>query len=128
MFRGGVVGELDARRDAALARVLVRLQARARGLLARRKAERLRTQHTAARCVQRNVRAFLAVRDWPWWRLLVRVTPLLAVHRTEHRLKQAQEELETLRVKLEKTENERSHYKNETEKLETKVSCSINKY
>lgn len=90
MFRGGVVGGLDARRDAALARVLVRLQARARGLLARRRAARLRTQHTAARCVQRNVRAFLAVRDWPWWRLLVRVTPLLAVHRTEHRLKQAQ--------------------------------------
>lgn len=90
MFRGGVVGGLDARRDAALARVLVRLQARARGLLARRRAQKLRTQHTAARCVQRNVRAFLAVRDWPWWRLLVRVTPLLAVHRTEHRLKQAQ--------------------------------------
>ncbi|CAK1590135.1 unnamed protein product [Parnassius mnemosyne] len=122
MFRGGVVGGLDARRDAALARVLVRLQARARGLLARRRAQRLRTQHTAARCVQRNVRAFLAVRDWPWWRLLVRVTPLLAVHRTEHRLKQAQEELETLRAKLEKVESERTHYKNETEKLETKLS------
>lgn len=43
------MGGLDARRDAALARVLVRLQARARGLLARRKAVRLRTQHTAAR-------------------------------------------------------------------------------
>ncbi|XP_045454349.1 unconventional myosin-XVIIIa-like [Melitaea cinxia] len=122
MFRGGVVGELDARRDAALARVLVRLQARARGLLARRRAQRLRTQHTAARCVQRNVRAFLAVRDWPWWRLLVRVTPLLAVHRTEHRLKQAQDELETLRAKLEKVETERTHYKNETEKFENKLS------
>ncbi|XP_050353140.1 unconventional myosin-XVIIIa isoform X2 [Nymphalis io] len=122
MFRGGVVGELDARRDAALARVLVRLQARARGLLARRRAQRLRTQHTAARCVQRNVRAFLAVRDWPWWRLLVRVTPLLAVHRTEHRLKQAQEELETLRAKLDKVESERTHYKNETEKFENKLS------
>ncbi|XP_013167616.1 PREDICTED: unconventional myosin-XVIIIa isoform X2 [Papilio xuthus] len=122
MFRGGVVGGLDARRDAALARVLVRLQARARGLLARRRAQRLRTQHTAARCVQRNVRAFLAVRDWPWWRLLVRVTPLLAVHRTEHRLKQAQEELETLRAKLDKVEGERTHYKGETEKLENKLS------
>ncbi|XP_049879362.1 unconventional myosin-XVIIIa isoform X2 [Pectinophora gossypiella] len=122
MFRGGVVGGLDARRDAALARVLVRLQARARGLLTRRRAQRLRTQHTAARCIQRNVRAFLAVRDWPWWRLLVRVTPLLAVHRTEHRLKQAQEELETLRSKLDKVEGERTHYKNETEKLENKLS------
>ncbi|XP_026333803.1 unconventional myosin-XVIIIa isoform X2 [Hyposmocoma kahamanoa] len=122
MFKGGVVGGLDARRDAALARVLVRLQARARGLLARRRAQRLRTQHTAARCIQRNVRAFLTVRDWPWWRLLVRVTPLLAVHRTEHRLKQAQEELETLRAKLDKVEGERTHFKNESEKLETKLS------
>ncbi|XP_063628704.1 unconventional myosin-XVIIIa isoform X3 [Cydia splendana] len=122
MFRGGVVGGLDARRDAALARVLVRLQARARGLIARRRAQRLRTQHTAARCVQRNVRAFLAVRDWPWWRLLVRVTPLLAVHRTEHRLKQAQEELETLRTKVDKVETERTHFKNENERLETKLS------
>ncbi|XP_037292547.1 unconventional myosin-XVIIIa isoform X3 [Manduca sexta] len=122
MFRGGVVGGLDARRDAALARVLVRLQARARGLLARRRAQRLRTQHTAARCIQRNVRAFLAVRDWPWWRLLVRVTPLLAVHRTEHRLKQAQDELETLRAKLDKVESERTHHKNENERLETKLS------
>lgn len=84
------MGGLDARRDAALARVICGFQAHARGLLARRRASRLRTQHTAARCLQRNVRAFLAVRDWPWWRLLVRVTPLLAVHRTEHRLKHAQ--------------------------------------
>ncbi|XP_045516824.1 unconventional myosin-XVIIIa isoform X1 [Pieris brassicae] len=122
MFRGGVVGELDARRDAAFARVLERLQARSRGVLARRRAQKLRTQHTAARCVQRNVRAFLAVRDWPWWRLLVRVTPLLAVHRTEHQLKQAQEELETLKVKLEKIENERTHYKNESERVENKLS------
>ncbi|XP_050667401.1 unconventional myosin-XVIIIa isoform X5 [Leptidea sinapis] len=122
MFRGGVVGELDGRRDAALARVLVRLQARARGLLARRRTHKLRTQHTAARCVQRNVRAFLAVRDWPWWRLLVRVTPLLAVHRTEHRLKQALEELDTLKTKLDKVENERALYKDETEKLQTKLS------
>ncbi|VVC95311.1 unnamed protein product [Leptidea sinapis] len=104
MFRGGVVGELDGRRDAALARVLVRLQARARGLLARRRTHKLRTQHTAARCVQRNVRAFLAVRDWPWWRLLVR------------------EELDTLKTKLDKVENERALYKDETEKLQTKLS------
>jgi hypothetical protein len=29
----------------------------------------------------------MSVRDWPWWRLLVRVTPLLNVHRTEEELK-----------------------------------------
>lgn len=41
----------------------------------------------AVLCIQRNVRKFLSVRDWPWWRLLVRVMPMLNVHRTEEELK-----------------------------------------
>lgn len=44
-------------------------------------------QETAIRCIQKNVRKFMGVRDWPWWRLLVRVTPLLNVHRTEEELR-----------------------------------------
>lgn len=75
------------------------------------------------RCIQRNVKAFLAVRDWPWWRLLVRVTPLLNVHRTEEQLKIANEELIMLRAKLEKIEYDRSEVKNENQKLEAKVSA-----
>jgi len=77
------------------------------------------------RCIQRNVKAFLAVRDWPWWRLLVRVTPLLNVHRTEEQLKTANEELLMLRAKLEKIECDRSEVKAENQKLEAKVSPKI---
>lgn len=78
----------------------------------------------AVRCIQRNVKAFLAVRDWPWWRLLVRVTPLLNVHRTEEQLKFANEELLTLRAKLERIECDRNELKTENQKLEAKVSIS----
>ena len=39
------------------------------------------------RCIQKNVRKFVGVRDWQWWRLLVRITPMLNVHRTEDQLK-----------------------------------------
>lgn len=80
------------------------------------------------RCIQRNVKAFLAVRDWPWWRLLVRVTPLLNVHRTEEQLKIANEELLMLRAKLEKIEYDRSEVKNENQKLEAKVRGSEIEY
>lgn len=76
----------------------------------------------AVRCIQRNVKAFMTVRDWPWWRLLVRVTPLLNVHRTEEQLKAANEELNALRAKLEKIENDRNELKTENQKLESKVS------
>ena len=45
------------------------------------------TQDIAIRCIQKNVRKFMGVRNWPWWRLLVRLTPMLNVHRTEDQLK-----------------------------------------
>lgn len=79
----------------------------------------------AVRCIQRNVKAFLGVRDWPWWRLLVRVTPLLNVHRTEEQLKSTIEEMQSLRSKLEKLESERNTLKLDNEKLENKVSMAM---
>lgn len=44
-------------------------------------------QDLAVRCIQRNVRKWMSVREWPWWRLYVKVAPLLNVHRTEDQLK-----------------------------------------
>ena len=90
---------------------IVRLQSLARGLLARRKLQKLRTQDLAMRCIQKNVKKFLLVRGWPWWRLLVKVTPLLNVHRTEEQLRARTDELEVMRARLEKVEAERSEYK-----------------
>lgn len=85
-------------------------------------------QELAVKCIQRNVRAFLSVRDWPWWRLLVRVTPLLNVHRTEEQLKTANEELQMLRSKLDKFENERNNLKTENSRLESKVCVHFIQY
>lgn len=64
----------------------------------------------------------MKVREWPWWRLLVRVTPLLNVHRTEEQLKIATTELQVLKSKLEKVEGERNSLKTENSKLESRVS------
>jgi hypothetical protein len=44
-------------------------------------------QDIAIRCIQKNVRKFMGVREWPWWRLLIKLTPMLNVHRTEDQLK-----------------------------------------
>jgi myosin-18 len=66
----------------------------------------------------------MTVRDWPWWRLLVRVTPLLNVHRTEEQLKIANDELTALKVKLEKLENERNSLKTDNLRMESKVSSA----
>ncbi|XP_049839804.1 unconventional myosin-XVIIIa isoform X2 [Schistocerca gregaria] len=121
-FRSGVLAQLEAQRDERLTDHVVRLQAQCRGYLARRKLHKLKIQDLAVRCIQRNVRKFLLIRDWPWWRLLVRVTPLLNVHRTEEELRAKTEELEALRAKVEKLEQERTHLKHDTDRLEAKLS------
>lgn len=125
LFRCGILNQLEAKRDELLSDRITQFQAACRGYLMRKKIAQRRVQELAVRCLQRNVRAFMSVRDWPWWRLLVRVTPLLNVHRTEEQLKLASDELQTLRSKLEKYENERNGLKTENSRLELKVSNSF---
>lgn len=86
-FRNGILSQLEAQRDERLSGMVVSLQAHCRGYLARKKMVQRKLQDLAVRCIQKNVRKFLSVRDWAWWRLLVKVTPLLNVHRTEEELK-----------------------------------------
>lgn len=54
----------------------------------------------------------------------MRVTPLLNVHRTEEQLKSTIEEMQNLRTKLEKLEQERNALKIDNEKLEIRVSMA----
>nr|XP_022920389.1 unconventional myosin-XVIIIa isoform X2 [Onthophagus taurus] len=121
-FRTGILTQLESQRDEKLAGMVINLQANCRGFLARKKLSQRKLQDLAVRCIQRNVRKFMLVRDWAWWRLLVRVTPLLNVHRTEEELKLKTEELELLKMKLEKIEADRNNLKNHNDKLEAKLS------
>ncbi|KAK7595346.1 hypothetical protein V9T40_013171 [Parthenolecanium corni] len=126
-FRTGVLAQLETLRDDKLVDRIVQFQAYCRGYLSRKKVAKLKIEDVAIRCIQRNVRKFMSVRDWQWWRLLVRITPLLNVHRTEQELKSKTEELESLRSSLEKLEQERNSLRQENSKLDAKVSATNSK-
>ena len=49
----------------------------------------LQVQHLAVRCIQRNVKKYMLIREWPWWKLYTKVKPILNVHRTEEELVEA---------------------------------------
>ncbi|XP_026667971.1 unconventional myosin-XVIIIa isoform X2 [Ceratina calcarata] len=121
-FRSGTLERLEAQRDEKLTGHIILLQARCRGYLARRKLNTLKLQDLAVRCIQRNVRKWMSVREWPWWRLYVKIAPLLNVHRREDQLKAKTEEVEILRAKVEKLEQERTHLKHDNDRLEAKLS------
>ncbi|KAL7300497.1 hypothetical protein TKK_0006498 [Trichogramma kaykai] len=119
-FRAGTLERLESQRDEKLTGHIILLQARCRGYLARRKLNTLKLQDLAVRCIQRNVRKLMSVREWSWWRLYVKVAPLLNVHRTEDQLKARTEELEVLRAKVDRLEQERNHLKHDNDRLEAK--------
>ena len=110
-LRSGIISQFEDERYERLGDKIVSLQAYCRGYLARRSSRRLRSQDLAIRCIQKNVRKFVGVRDWAWWRLLIKVTPLLNVHRTEEQLKAREDEVDKLRARLDKLEAENKELK-----------------
>lgn len=86
-FRSGAVAQLEDAREERISGFIGRLQAHCRGYLGRRRLQKLKLQHLAVTCIQRNVRLLMGIRNWSWWRLYTKVQPLLNVHRTEQELR-----------------------------------------
>ncbi|KAK2165919.1 hypothetical protein LSH36_44g06061 [Paralvinella palmiformis] len=121
-FRTGCLAQLEDAREEKIAGTVIGLQSLCRGHLARQRLNRLKLQHLAVSCIQRNVRKFMAIRNWSWWRLYTKIQPLLDVHRTEDELRNKDIELDQLKMKFEKTERERNEFKQAVDKLESKLS------
>lgn len=80
----------------------------------------------AVAVLQRNIRKYLFLRDWKWWKLYTKVKPLLNVARTEDELRQKEEELNKLREKALKDENARKELEeSQTQLMEEKNQLFI---
>ncbi|KAG7459989.1 hypothetical protein MATL_G00216420 [Megalops atlanticus] len=115
-FRAGVLAKLEDMRDERLAKIMTMLQARSRGFLMRIEFKKMLDRRIALIAIQRNVRKFLQLRYWGWWKLYTKVKPLLHVARQEDEMKAKEEEL---RNALEKTQEMVNKIKELEEKLVT---------
>nr|ALR88564.1 myosin heavy chain striated muscle-like 115 [Saccoglossus kowalevskii] len=106
-FRAGVLGQLEDMRDERLSKILSMLQATCRGFLMRKVYKKMLEQRIGIGVIQRNVRKYLILRNWQWWRLYTKVKPLLNVARAEDDMKVKEEELKKAVEKAEKEEKER---------------------
>lgn len=70
-------------RDDRLGKIMSWLQAWVRGYLARKDYKKIQEQRVALQVVQRNLRKYLQLRTWPWYKLWQKVKPLLNVTRVE---------------------------------------------
>merc|ERR1719277_2440725 len=92
-FKAGTLANMEERRDEALAVVISKVQARARGKLMRVEFQKMLVKVRAARCIQKNIRKFLGFRDWGWWNFFTRVKPLLKNAKAEEEAKKREADM-----------------------------------
>ncbi|CAF3425009.1 unnamed protein product [Rotaria sp. Silwood1] len=103
-FKAGVLGQLEDMRDVALSKIIATLQAQIRGYIMRKEYKKMLDQRIALAILQRNVRKYLSLRNWPWWKLYTKVKPLLSVARQEEEMKKLEDEYKALKEAFEKEE------------------------
>jgi len=103
-FRAGVLGQLEDIRDERLSKIIALFQAWIRGYVMRKSYKKLQDQRKALDTIQRNIRSWLAVKNWQWMKLYYHVKPLLSQAAAEDEMKQKEAEFAELKENFEKTE------------------------
>ncbi|XP_065190101.1 unconventional myosin-XVIIIa-like [Sycon ciliatum] len=109
-LKSGNLDHLRATREKQLENTFIQFQAHVRGALVRKHFQLLKVHNVAVRCVQKNVRKLLKVREWPWWKLFTKVVPLLDVHRQDEELKAKDDAITTLQNRVDKLQKETADY------------------
>nr|XP_023415099.1 unconventional myosin-XVIIIb [Loxodonta africana] len=121
-LKAGVVSRLEKQREKLVSQTIMLFQAVCKGFLSRQEFKKHKLRRLAAQCIQKNVAVFLAVKDWPWWRLLSSLRPLLSATIGEEQLRAKEEELTMLRQKLDKSEKSRNELRQNADLLESKIA------
>jgi myosin protein heavy chain len=120
-FRAGVLAELEEQRDALIREIMSRFQSVARGFTQRRIANKRLYRAEATRIVQRNFQVYLDLCENPWWRLLVKMKPLLGATRTSGEVKKRDEMIQKLNEKMKHEASERQRLDEERRNAHTEM-------
>ncbi|KAF0992774.1 hypothetical protein HZS_2692, partial [Henneguya salminicola] len=105
-FKSGVLANLEEERDKILYKYMVVFQAHVRGNISRRRYMKKTQLKTAVFVIQRNLKNYFELRYWAWWRLFIRIKPLLQITRQEDEMRIKEDELKRAKDKMEKAEVE----------------------
>ncbi|XP_056331522.1 myosin-7-like [Danio aesculapii] len=106
-FKAGLLGQLEEMRDERLSKIITGIQARSRGLLSRAEYIKMVERRDALLVIQWNVRAFMAVKNWPWMKLFFKIKPLLRSAEAEKEMANMKEEFLKLKEAYAKSEARR---------------------
>lgn len=116
-FRAGVLGQLETLRDNAIARIIQMLQSYIRKFIVQKYYRRLLEQRLCISILQRNIKKYLVLRNWSWWRLYGKLKPLLSVVKREEEMREQEEAFMKVKECLAREEYHRKKLEDEGVKL-----------
>lgn len=121
-FKSGVLAELEEQRESCVRDVIVRFQSLARGCMTRRKFLKAQHRHEAALIIKKNLTVYTNLKDNKWWKLYVKMRPLLATSKdiVERRVKDA--EVKRLEKKMADVVEARDDLNERCRKAETELA------
>ena len=120
-FRAGVLAELEEQRDTLIRDIMSRFQSVARGFTQRRISHKRLYRAEATHIIQHNFAAYINLCNNPWWRLFVRMKPLLGATRTAGEVRKRDDMIQKLEAKMQQENNDRFKLEEERRRAETEV-------
>lgn len=120
-FRAGVLADLEDRRDDLIREIMQRFQSVARGYVARRAANKVLYRTEAAKVIQQNFQVYMQLQANPWWRLFVRMRPLLGVTRQNAEVKKREEQIKQIQLQMKEEANVRAQLEEHRRRAEAET-------
>ena len=124
-FRAGVLAELEEKRDELIRDIMSRFQSIARGFVQRRIVGKQIYQAEAARIIQQSFEMYTDLCSNSWWRLFVRMKPLLGAPIATAEIKKRDETIQKLEGQIQdegskrcKLEDERRRANAEAQRIQ----------
>jgi len=133
-FRAGQLAVIEQMRETLVSGMIISVQAGVRAFLARRLYDKLREQTISAKVLQRNIRAWLELKDWAWWNLYIKARPLITqrnfqaeIDDLEKKVKELTKQLEALTAQKNKIDEARRQAEEDADKLTGELNASKQK-
>ncbi|KAF5097307.1 hypothetical protein D0Z00_002448 [Geotrichum galactomycetum] len=120
-FKSGVLAELEERREAMVRELITQFQSIARGHIQRQRVRKTLFKAEATSIIKRNFELYLDMKDNPWWKLYVKMRPLLIVSRESGTSKAQDMMIKKLEKTVKVIEQERNSVKDEHKRVELQL-------
>ncbi|KAL9089018.1 MAG: hypothetical protein Q9159_002736 [Coniocarpon cinnabarinum] len=117
-FRAGVLAELEEQRETLIREIVCRFQSLSRGFIRRRIVNKTLYRAEAARLIHQNFQVYLDLQSNPWWRLFVRMRPLLGTTRQANELKKRDERIQQLSDQMREDDRRRQKLEDDRKRAE----------